>query len=534
MKCRKCGHENPQEAQFCGQCGEKLAEQRRGKRKWIILTGCIVAAAAVAVAAYLAVFVRPVRKYEHAISTAQKYMEAENYEEAIAAYQEAIEVEPKKIEIYENLADAYVKTNDETSAEKTYDQAVQVIKKEYTKEKTVLSGAYSIAKKATDYYGKKGNLDKVKTVVGTIGDILEDSKEKTELQKLKDYYLMNWQYYKLLKQTEKDHGVASVQDDKNGTICLNGMCFAKLIDFDADGQEELLMTYLKDEQNYSVEVYAYENGKIKKVYTNSTQDIDDGGKYCVLTKKENQYYLETGTVIHGSESYDFWGYKNGRFTSVKKFGYEENDDITIDGKKVDYATWSAEYDQWATDNQCYQVLSWYQMDSEKAKLLETLDEKQQTVGTLEKRLLIKANSEKDNDTEKESDQTETQEEAIQKKLVGKKWEFGFAKLNGENVSGRDLYGSMLTHYGSSMTFTEDGKFEYYIDDEGGEGNYKISGNKIIVSYRQKYEGGQAEDFEYLENVENTALGEPCDAIHYTLDRDSGVADIYFIVRKPLK
>ncbi len=56
------------------------------------------------------------RKYAKHIETAQQYMDELQYEQAIAEYRAAIEIEPNNAEAYRALAEVYVQTGDYESA----------------------------------------------------------------------------------------------------------------------------------------------------------------------------------------------------------------------------------------------------------------------------------------------------------------------------------------------------------------------------------------------------------------------------------
>ena len=80
---------------------------------------------------------------------------------------------------------------------------------------------------------------------------------------------------KILEYQQKyGEGEAVEIDDSQSTYGAQGVAYAKLVDFDGDGQDELLIEYSDEpvdrEDNAAaahLEVWAYKNGKIEKVYT---------------------------------------------------------------------------------------------------------------------------------------------------------------------------------------------------------------------------------------------------------------------------
>lgn len=65
----------------------------------------------------IVVYSNPQRKYERQIALGERYLDELNYEQAIAAYLAAIEIDPKNPEAYKALADIYIDMGDLASAE---------------------------------------------------------------------------------------------------------------------------------------------------------------------------------------------------------------------------------------------------------------------------------------------------------------------------------------------------------------------------------------------------------------------------------
>ena len=54
----------------------------------------------------------PQKQYDHQMAIAKRYLEELNYDQAIAAYRSAIEINPKETEAYQGLADVYIAKDD--------------------------------------------------------------------------------------------------------------------------------------------------------------------------------------------------------------------------------------------------------------------------------------------------------------------------------------------------------------------------------------------------------------------------------------
>lgn len=94
-----------------------MTGKKGGKKKAVILTICIVLLAAAAVAGFFLVRSMLNRNaYRESITTAEKYVEAGNLEQAVVAYQNAIEAQPDDDDGYLGLADVYLQQEEVSSA----------------------------------------------------------------------------------------------------------------------------------------------------------------------------------------------------------------------------------------------------------------------------------------------------------------------------------------------------------------------------------------------------------------------------------
>lgn len=108
-----------------------MNEKKSGKKKAVILSVCIVLLAAAAVAGFFLVKSLLDRNtYQESISTAEKYVESGNLEQAVVAYQNAIEAQPDDDGGYLGLADVYLQQEEVSSAK-------VVLKKGYLRTESV-------------------------------------------------------------------------------------------------------------------------------------------------------------------------------------------------------------------------------------------------------------------------------------------------------------------------------------------------------------------------------------------------------------
>ena len=374
MYCTKCGTENTEDAKFCKNCGQPMVRmkipaetnagnaagktrKKKGRTIFLIVSAVIVMIS-IAVMLLLALAdVRKEKRYEENLESGQKFLEEEDYEKAAACFDEAIAIDPKKVEPYRYAAQAYIGMEEFERAEEIYEDAMERITAEYEEKQELLAGSEDIYKEAIVYYGDKGDGEKAQEIAKKICDMTEDEDEKTEVEELMMRYGMYRKYYDLLERYQEDYGEVE-KISAEYMYYLKGLCLASLIDFDKDGQEELLLAYADPSTvdpsvrymlpRYVIEVWRYKDSEIEKVFEGSGFGGDGGTSVLHLTQNEERYY-----IIEGSED-DFqfneiWGLEGDRFTVVKEINAEsfsDNGPYTIDGNLVSYEEFEAESLRW--------------------------------------------------------------------------------------------------------------------------------------------------------------------------------------------
>lgn len=143
MRCNQCGKENKDGARFCAFCGAALTEPipekipetsektgKKKKKKWWILVLLLLLFSAIIIAVLLAVRGKdPKRQYEKYIKDGERYIEELEYAKAETAFLNAIDIEPKKIKPYVQLADVYIVQEKYEDAKDILDKANDVIDK---------------------------------------------------------------------------------------------------------------------------------------------------------------------------------------------------------------------------------------------------------------------------------------------------------------------------------------------------------------------------------------------------------------------
>lgn len=238
-----------------------------------------------------------IKEYRHLLDKAQTYMKKEEFDKAEDAYLAAIQKEPKDYNAYVELSKLYDSQNETQGSRKILKDAVKTVKK--TEQKKV--------------YEELSTID----------------------------------YKELTKDSEEKHGTINYDKEEG----ITGVCFLKEIDFNHDGINEFVLVYQNAAtQSYIYEVWGYKGTTdIDKLGTGELYSTDGGVKNLILTERDNQFYLVTGT--HDDEAHrEYWGFEDGEFkvirTSEKENSSEGEWVFRINGKEVDRDEWEAEEDKW--------------------------------------------------------------------------------------------------------------------------------------------------------------------------------------------
>lgn len=174
------------------------------------------------------------------------------------------------------------------------------------------------------------------------------------------------QYRKLIVEYEERYGAIQETDRGDGQYILGGLCFMKLVDFDQNGSDELLLVYQDEVQNtfsghYTFEVWGEEiasgSSSINMLDSGELYLTNGGIQTLTLTEYNNERYLLTGMVDDGAVN-DYHGYAEGKFGIVREAKKQAgNGGLTysINGNIVDEDQWKAEEEAWQASKITYRV-----------------------------------------------------------------------------------------------------------------------------------------------------------------------------------
>ena len=111
---------------------------------------------------------------------------------------------------------------------------------------------------------------------------------------------------------------------------LFGVWFASLRDFDNNKEEELVLAYLADVQGeeeqiprYVVEVWGFNQGKIKQLYVGKPYEYNSGFHIITLARIENIDYIIEINAEAGKREFTVWGCETEKkFTEIVRFKEE--------------------------------------------------------------------------------------------------------------------------------------------------------------------------------------------------------------------
>ena len=275
--------------------------------------------------------------YEDAMNQGDSYMEKGEYGEAEDSYQEALASSPESKEAYNGLAALYWEQSDIDNFINILEQGKEALPEE--------EEYFSFIKEVYEEYSR----------YKAYNDVIEEKKEQGSGADREPYYTRSY-----------------------------GFCFEKLVDFDQDGIEELVISYTKTPHgpavpgvssyidDYMVEIWSFQNGQAQNLFvgeaTYAWEDADVGfvteaGQIFLIAGDRNgsigYYRVQDGELIRENE-------KSGHFDVYTLQGYEMDKELNVswDG------TWSFAWDEMhRTENKIY-----YKLDASRYAIERALNE----------------------------------------------------------------------------------------------------------------------------------------------------------------
>ncbi len=217
-----------------------IREKRRKKRQTKVLlqkTGILAAAAAVLAAGIYGYNQIPSVKVDKCINQAKQYEEMQDYENAIASYEEALEIESATVKTYRYMANLYLDMEDYQGAEEILQKGV-----EETKDSQIQESYHTVMLNESVYEVNEENCSFI--TVNRCLEVLEIDNEKTSA-----YELLNTCYDRLCQMVDEE-GINTVLSSKEEGLGFENYqeVVEKMISLYEKNQkpemEELLLKYV--------------------------------------------------------------------------------------------------------------------------------------------------------------------------------------------------------------------------------------------------------------------------------------------------
>lgn len=345
--CKKCGKELREGAAFCPACGYpvkgKSTRTKKSRLRPVYIAVGIVIAIVMIVAALGFCHYRREKLYKETVAIGDSYMKKAQYDKAEEAYQKAEKIKETDPMLYVKLGDLYLQQWSGSPAE-WYRKALEL-------DPGLIEAYKGLARLYWEFTDKKEFRNIVEEAQGALED---ESKEFfSYIEILYEDYMRYAEYYDVYESQSKNGGGMTY----TGTyVQTYGFCFAKLIDFDGDGTEELVMVYTESEydspvrggatsffvDDYVLEVWNYNGGEAKQIF-HGTPKSEYGGDRIVFLADGEKNYLKVGDETGELGCYI---YQNGEFQraddkngDVKSYLLQGNE---LNGQVKEYRAW----DEW--------------------------------------------------------------------------------------------------------------------------------------------------------------------------------------------
>lgn len=123
------------------------------------------------------------------------------------------------------------------------------------------------------------------------------------------------------------------EDYGKDMTCITGLCYARQMDFDSDGNDELMLCY-RNKSVYTLEIWSYVDKQFTKIYSdeaNKTNDIKDGN-WIAFYYHNNNYYI-CKSAVDTPEKVSLLQLRKGEFKESASCDYDYKNNIySINGK----------------------------------------------------------------------------------------------------------------------------------------------------------------------------------------------------------
>ena len=295
----------------------------------IIIISAVVLVAVLALIIYILAIAVPKQNYKKAIDTGDRYLSDMDYDNAILAYEEAVELDPKRKEAYLGLADAYIGLTD-------YDKALDVLKLGYKQTqddeiKEKMEEVQKMMEEAEQPSEEQGLPLPTASSNNPAPAFSNDSETEPDYQIYMDYVdaVNNGLKNGFTGEDQRKYQFNSILTMSDITKSDGYWGYVKR-DIDYDGVDELIIcqsinpdpyedAYDAGWENVICDIYTIKDGELKHI-------LQGGGS-------ATRYYLQENGTIEGISSsggprltIEFMLFTDGEFKTTNKYFREPGDD----------------------------------------------------------------------------------------------------------------------------------------------------------------------------------------------------------------
>lgn len=313
----------------------------------------------------------------------EKYLKEKDYQQAETAFEEAIKLDPKCIEAYQGLVEVYRGTEDNEHLEKVYKDAVAMINDECMANGKISEDWEKFYSTTIEYFEQQNDKEYVLTLITDLQKLTSNEDVIRALNQKKENYRRSERYeayYQLILEYQEKYGECELIEDGYESY-LKGLCFAKLLDFNQDGDEELIIAYFDPARaeafyDHELEIWDYLDGELRQVYSDRTMI---GSQICSnvgIANFDGQYAILAGRTGMPKRIF-VWEYTSSQFEQTQAVIADNNAQSTINGATASLAEAMAVADNILNQTTLYHLV-YLEEDNKQA-----LTELQNTISTLQ-------------------------------------------------------------------------------------------------------------------------------------------------------
>lgn len=309
--------------------------------------------------------------------------------------------------------------------------------------------------------------------IRTVPEVTSVETEPTQTEALlPDHYAA---YREICEERLESFGVGRLDEGSNQTVFLSGLSVVRLMDFDADGTEDLLLLYMTDYDSIwsgAYEVWTYKDGQaVQATFSDEINFTNGGWIYFSLLERNGKTYI-INEIDHSWDqdeprfTDELWELNGTTFVLEEELISAGNGIVPMHYFRNNEELSQSEYEKelnaiWENMDDYYVSVS-YAQDADSEKMKETL---QATQENLQKLGILP-----------ETASTPSSDNA---KYVGE-WIVDWDQtLIATGKGGQELFGTSVA-YGTSMILTADYQISYAFSFYGGSGTYQCDGDRISV------------------------------------------------------